>query len=265
MPSDDLIRLVEKLRAPYGLERSVKIMPGIIAEDRYLISIGRAALGHAPADRLVQMGRELHIPASFADALPAALERADIVHFGYEAGFGHDVYKIYLEYASQARKALAMPSRNPVLVHLAYKWAPLRPDSHAVTRYTWVPCRTRAEIEAKLRDLVPANEAPGALRCALGLVSRIAVFADSGELLLMEVEEPGNSRRSCDLNVYDAGLRMRQIADLLEAVVKDFAVPKARAHLVFDRAGDRALGHLAAGVGRDGREFVTVYFGVEAH
>jgi len=265
MPASDLIRLVETLRAPYGLERSVKIMPGALADDRCLISVGRAALGPVPAERLQEIGRELDMPADFAGALPAALAHADVVHFGYEAGAGYDVYKIYLEYVSETRKAMAAASHTPVLVHLAYKWAARKPDSGAVTRYTWLPCRTREEIEAKLRELMPAKEAANARACIFGLLSRITSFADSGKLLLMEVEEPGNPRRSCDLNVYDAGVRMHEISDLVDAALRGFAVPQARGRAVFDRAGDRALGHLSGGVGRDGQEFVTIYFGVEAH
>jgi hypothetical protein len=265
MPAARLIRLVETLGAPYGLERSVKITQGTLADDRCLITIGCGALGRAPAERLLQIGRELQIPQSFADALPASLRHADVVHFGYEAGSGHEVYKIYLEYASRVRQAMAATSQTPQLVHLAYKWAPLHPNSAAVTRYTWVPCRTRNELEAKLRSLLPAKEAPRALSCALGLVSRVASFADSGELLLMDVEEDGNPRRSCDLNVYDAALRMHEITDLLDAAMRDFAVPKPRSQSLFDRSANKALGHLSAGVGRNGQEFVTIYFGVEAH
>ena len=39
--------------------------------------------------------------------LPAALQRADIVHFGYEAAAGQEIYKIYFEYASDVRAAIA--------------------------------------------------------------------------------------------------------------------------------------------------------------
>jgi hypothetical protein len=121
------------------------------------------------------------------------------------------------------------------------------------------------EIDAKLQDLVPVKDAAKARRCVFDLLSRMTGFANSGELLLMEVEEPPNPRRSCDLNVYDAGLRMHEIADLIDATLHDFAVSQARGRTVFDRAGERALGHISAGIGRDGQEFVTIYFGVEAH
>jgi tryptophan 7-halogenase len=262
MPAEDLIALVGRLRAPYGLERSVKIAPGALFDDRCLISLHRSALGSAPADKLAEMARALGIPAGFAEKIAGALEGAEIVHFGHEAGAGSPVRKLYFEYAERTRRAMA--KGEPALVHLAYKWAPGRAQGAAVTRYTWSPCRTRDEVEAKLKALVPASEAPRALGCALSLLSRVAALADSGELLMMEVEEPGNPRRSCDLNVYDAELRVRDVADLIERAVKDFAVPESRAIAVFGRARELALGHLSAGIGRDGQEFVTIYYGIQA-
>jgi tryptophan halogenase len=265
MPVADLLRLIKALGAPYGLERSVKITQGALLDDRCLISLHRSALGKDPGKRLAAMGRELGMPPGFEDALLSSLRDADIVHFGHEGGPGDDICKIYLEYASHARAAMVRMSGEPVLVHVAYKWAPRRPDRQAITRYTWTPCRTRLEIESKLRALIRRDEAPRALRCALGLLSCVAPFADSGQLFLMEVEESGNPRRSCDLNVYDAELRVSQIASLLDATVTDFAVPQERARAVFERSAELALGHLSAGVGRGGEEFVTIYYGIEAH
>jgi tryptophan 7-halogenase len=265
MPAADLIRLVERLGAPYGLERSVKIAPGVLLDDRCLISIHRSVLGKAPLDRLAAIGRELSVPPDFANAFASSMEGADIVHFGHEGGPGGEVRKIYFEYASEARRAMAAGSRAPVLVHLAYKWTPDHPESRAVTRYSLTPCRTRDEVESRLRALMPAEEAPRALRCALGLLSQVADLADSGRLFLMEVEEQGNPRRSCDLNVYAAELRLGAIADLIEAAMSDFAAPPARARALFGGAANQALGHLSAGVGRGGEEFVTIYYGVESH
>ncbi|HEX4410173.1 MAG TPA: hypothetical protein VH206_15475 [Xanthobacteraceae bacterium] len=265
MAEADLIQLVQALHAPFGLERSVKLTHGVLADNRCLISIGRDTLGDAPAERLVGIGRTLGMPSDFIAELPAALGQAEIVHFGYEAVGARDIYKIYLEYASDVRRAMAAQSGIPVLVHLAYKWTPRDARGAAVTRYTWVPSRTRGEIETKVRDLVGADEAPRALRCALGLVSRAADAADSSKLMLMEVEEPGNPRRSFDLNVYNAQLHMRRIADLLDATMMDFAIPTMRGQEVFASAADKQLGHLSGGVGRDCAEFVTFYFGVEGH
>lgn len=265
MPVADVIGLVETLKAPYGLERSVKITQGAVADDRCLISVGRGAFGDDAGGRLLGMARALDLPARFAQELPAALGRADIVHFGCETVAGGDIYKIYCEYAASTRAAMESPVRVPTLVHLAYKWMPGKPDSGAVTRYTWVPYGNRIELEQKLADLVPAMEAPRAHRCTFALVARVSALIESGGALLMEVEEPGNPRRSCDLNVYDAELLMSDVAGLIEATLNDFAVPQARRRAAFEPARGRTLGHLSAGRGRDGAEFVTIYFGVEAH
>ena len=264
MSADALIKLVGELRAPYGLERSVKIAPGALFDDRCLISIHRTSLGKSPADRLAEMGRQLNIPDGFADQLQGALDSADVVHFGHEKG-PVDIYKIYFEYASRARRAMATFDGEPVLVHVAYKWSPGIPGSASVTRYTWLPCGTQRDLEAKLRSLLPANRAPRALRCVLSLLSRVATVADTGQPMMMDVEERGNPRRSFDLNVYDAGLRLGQIADLIEATTTDFAVPRSRSLAVFDPAKKLAMGHLSGGIARNGEEFVTIYYGIEEH
>jgi hypothetical protein len=261
MPADDLIALVETLNAPYGLERSVKIAPGELLDDRCLLSVHRSALGDVPAERLAELGRKLAIPADVADRLPAMLDGADIVHFGHERSSGYTVRKIYFEYAARARRA--MEAGEATLVHLAYKWT-LGGDA-SITRYTWLPLPTRADLEAKLRTLLPEDAAPRGLRCALQVIARAADQTDPGDLMMMEVEEPGSARRSCDLNLYDARLRLSHISDVIADAVRDFAVPPSRADLLSGAVEDLALGHLSAGTGRDGEEFVTIYYGIEAH
>jgi tryptophan halogenase len=264
MSASDLVDLVRRLGAPYGLERSLKIVPGALMEDRFLISLHRSAFGDAAADMLLQMGRALDVPPDFAGAMAAALTDADIVHFGYEGG-EQATYKIYLEYASRVRRAQAQNAGEPVLVHLAYKWTPGVPGQRAVTHYTWVPCRSRAAIAEQLQVLVPPGEAPRALRCGLELLGRSAERTEPRNLFLMEVAEPGNPRRSYDINVYRAELHLRDIADLVGSATMDFAVPQPRVRALLERCGALVLGHLSGGRGRDGDEFVSIYYGVEAH
>ena len=265
MPASELIRLVEALGAPYGLERSVKIAPGALYDDRCLISVHRTAFGRDPAVRLREISGEMALPAAFAERLAADLDDADIVHFGHEATPDGELRKIYFEYASQARQAIDSRSGKPVLVHIAYKWAPARPSGAALTRYTWLPCPTRRDLEARLRDLVPPDRAPCALHAALTLIDRARPLAESGGMMMMAVDETGSRRRSADLNVYDAELRLSDVADLITQTASDFAVPGGRLAMVFDDAWGVTLGHLSAGLGRDGEEFVTIYYGVEAH
>ena len=265
MPAEDLVSRVAELGAPFGLERSVKIAEGELVDDRCLLSVHRAAFGSDPLARLAEMATALDMPTSAVDQIAAALDGADIVHFGHEGGAGCEVRKLYFEYATRTRRAMAAGGRDRVLVHLAYKWVRGQSDRVAVTRYSWVPCATRADVESQLLSLLPAQVAPRALRSALHLLARVAPLAERGRLLMMEVEEAGNLRRSCDLNIYDAALRVGGIFDLIETMTREFGVPPARVAAVFGCARGKTLGHLSAGIGRDGEEFVTIYYGVEAH
>ncbi len=265
MSASDLMDLVRALGAPFGLERSVKIVSGALQEDRFLVSLHRSALGESAGDKLSQMSSVLGAPPDFTGAITVALADADIVHFGYEGGSERAIFKIYLEYASRVRRAQAQDAPDPVLVHLAYKWMPGVPGQGAVTRYTWLPCRSEAALTERLRLLAPAPQTPLALRCGLELVARARQRIDPRHLLLMEVAEPENPRRSYDINVYPAELHLRDIADLVTAVATEFAIPGPAVRTLLERTGALALGHLAGGSGRDGAEFVTIYYGVEAH
>ena len=228
------------------------------------MSLHRSALGKAAGDRLTQMGRALGLPAEFSGAIAAALADADIVHLGYEGG-SRAIYKIYLEYASRVRRAQAQNAPDPVLVHLAYKWVPGDAGERAITRYTWVPCRSRAAMAERLRAWSRPMRRRGRFATGSRSWGRASERTDPRHLFLMEVAEPDNPRRSYDLNVYRAELHLGDIADLVDAVAEDFAIPPPQVRALFERSGALALGHLAGGRGRDGGEFVTLYFGVEAH
>ena len=81
---------------------------------------------------------------------------------------------------------------------------------------------------------------------------------------MLDVEEPGLARLSLDINVYDCDLNVGDAADLIDEASAAFGVAAAHVAEVFAPVRSKALGHLAAGLDRTGREFVTFYFGVEA-
>lgn len=265
MPAAEILGLVEGLRARFGLERSFKISAGALIDDRYLVSLHRTAFGPEPAARLKAMAIELGMPARRVEAIDAALDGADIVHLGYEGGGADEIFKVYFEYAGRARRAMAAANPEPTLVHLAFKWSRRAGGEGALTRYTWTPCPSFAAIEARLDPLVPEIGAPNARACALALLERVRRDVGAGDIFVMEVEEPGNPRKSVDINVYNAELRLDAIAGLLAEAGRRFDLGAADIGKVIDGRGDRMLGHLSAGIGRGGEEFITIYFGVESH
>jgi len=258
----DILRRVEALRAPFGFERSVKLVDGALYDDRCLMSLHRSALGPAPCRLLTQMVSKFGAPDPVCLALHEALRGAEVVHIGHESEDGAAVRKLYFEYVSRARAAMARG--EPVLVHLAYKWAMNGDHATAVTRYVWRPCPTLRDAEARVAERLPQTRAPRARATALALLDKAAALANNGELNMLDVEEPGNPRQSLDMNLYDAGLTIAGVETLLARAGEAFSIAPARLDAAFQRDRAAALGHLGAGIDRRGREFVTFYFGVEA-
>lgn len=257
----DPLALVASLGAPYGVERSVKFAPGRVLEERYLASVHRDALGPDPIGRLRDMGRALAMPGDALAALPHALEGAQIIHFGWEREPEGEIFKLYFEYAAAVRAAMNARPRQSALVHRAFKWTPGPAGALHVTLYTWQPCQTCREIEAQLAD--PAfGGSPGAL-CAQALLRRLERSTGAGEVMVMRVEERGNPRRSLDINLYRADLRVGAVRDLFEQAASDLGAPMQNAQAALDRYADQPLGHLSLGLAREEQPFFTIYFGVE--
>jgi hypothetical protein len=83
------------------------------------------------------------------------------------------------------------------------------------------------------------------------------------EIQYLEVTEEGSPRTSFDINVYKAGHRVQEMHALLLKAMQHYAVPPAHFDSLYERIKTERFGHLAGGVDRHGREFMTVYYGVK--
>ena len=83
------------------------------------------------------------------------------------------------------------------------------------------------------------------------------------QIFFIDVVEEENSRRSYDINVYNANLTLNHIEKLLEPTLIYFNVPTKQWRVFFDPIKHLHLGHLSGGIGRDGQPFFSVFFGVE--
>jgi hypothetical protein len=84
------------------------------------------------------------------------------------------------------------------------------------------------------------------------------------ELLYLDVTEDGTNRQSFDVNFYRAGLRVASVAPFLERLATHFQLRADLVREAFAGLVDLRLGHVAGGVDRHGRDFLTIYFGAEA-
>ncbi len=216
------------LTLPGLREDSVKITQGGVAEGRYLLSFSRRALLPGPKGRLERIATGLGV--TDIARLLTYVSAANAVHFGFEPdGPSH---KIYLEFPPPRRP-------EPDLVFLA-----LKAGRHGapVNRYL-----DRMHLDASQKqDLLSAIIPDPTVHA-----TATACLEAAGALL--EVVEDGSPRRSLDFNLADSGWRLGDLPGLDDLLAR-FGVPGALAQ---DR--DAPLGHFAAGHGRDGQPFITLY------
>ena len=156
------------------------------------------------------------------------------------------------------------PVTEPFVLYHAFKWNDADRNERVMARYV---CHPRLERTALLQRVAAvyagqAERTPWHLFCEL--VAAASRRVPESELLYLDVMEDGTNRKSFDVNFYRAGLRVESVAPFVERLGAHF---RLRADLVpgaFAGILDLRLGHVAGGVDRRGRDFLTIYYGAEA-
>lgn len=286
---DDLLDLavrpfevLESLDLPAHYERSFKMRPGALLAQRYLLGVPTAGVSAA---RLIEAARRLGMPEQMQPGFARSLEGASMVLYGFEGGGDEAVFKAYTEHRTRLALAVAAldePGAWPAPLELfrGFKWRAvgrraMRPSlidetgassrcakaaSGVQTVYrAWPGLRmpqVLAEVEARLSD---ASVLP--LRVAvLCLLDRVRRARPGFAPVWLDVAEPDGPVRAFDLNLYEAGLRVRAVRDELLALAQALRVEHEQILRLLAVAGPGLLGHVSAGCGRDGQPYLTIYF-----
>ena len=245
-----------------GFEKSFKMSRGSLLSNRYLAGLSRRRI---LASWIAEVCRRIDMPEDYLAAFEVQFPRADAVHFGFEQGECSSIYKVYLEFTRALLRA-GNGANETVLLHLAYKWdvrGDVRePARRAVARYECHPGLATEAALARMADLYSGYDGQGSLS-AVGEILALASRRSSEPLMYLEVSEKGNPRRSFDINVHPADLRVKDIEPMLLRLQGNYAVPAAPFGELFERVGQQKLGHVSGGTSRDGADFVTVYYEAE--
>ena len=65
------------------------------------------------------------------------------------------------------------------------------------------------------------------------------------------------------MNIYSAELRVSYFHPLSEKTRQRFSIPADPFHALFHQISDKTFGHLSGGTDRDGRDFLSIYYGAE--
>ena len=257
-----LLRLVSELGVPFQHERSFRMAEGALLANRFLLSVDRRGMSGDARARVLEICRRLGMPEPLQGAALARFDMASCIHFGFEGDAGRVVIKLYLERAVARDEARRARERGePALLHLAFKWEP-DSDAQVVTEYLWHPALTAAEISARLERHVYGGGEESSRAIAQSVLELAAGRIAAEQLQYLEVQEPGNGRRSFDLNLYNARLVVKDVQAQLYRMRDRYGVRPGQFQALYDQIKGKVLGHLAGGVHRDGRDFFNLYYGV---
>jgi len=266
-PGDHLQAVVRALGAPHGRERSIKLRDQSILANRFLLTVAREDIGVDASERVLAACRQVEMPQQFHDAVAAHVTPANMMHFGYEEEHdGRAYYKVYLERGEHLAAAMASrpPVTDPFVLYHAFKWNNADRNEQVMTRYL---CHPRLERTALLQRVAAvyagqAERTPWHVLCEL--VAAASRRVPERELLYLDVTEDGTTRKSFDVNFYRAGLKVASVAPFLERLAAHFRLSADVVLDAFAGIHDLRLGHVAGGVDRRGRDFLTIYFGAKA-
>jgi tryptophan 7-halogenase len=257
-----LLRLVSSLGVPYQYERSFRMSEGALLANRFLLTFNTRDIQGRPVERVLDICRRLEIPRSLEASAEQSFGMANCLHFGFESGPASIVFKLYQERAIAPGEAERARVRSePVLQHIAFKWDILK-NADVVTRYLCHPALSAEGIEERLSQVYRGGQSEFSFEIAKAVLHLAASRTPAERLQYLEVQEDENERRSFDLNLYNAGMQVKDLQQLLYRARAHYGIRPGQFQALYDQIKTKALGHLAGGIHRNGRDFFNVYYGV---
>jgi len=256
-----LLAQVRALGTSFGFEKSFKMSPASLLDERVILGV-RTALA-APA-ALLEVCRGLGMPEAQLAQFAAQLAESNTVGFGFERGARGASFKVYLEFWDRLRRRIEREPRNvePALLFLGFKWDAGGSGPAIVARYT---CHPRLSVKGIARRLAGLSGNDSASLAAAQRILQLAAarLAGGDSFVYVEAEEEGNPRRSFDLNFYKVGLCVADLRAPLRSLQEAYGIPHADFETLLDRCAARPFGHLSGGLGRAREDFLTVYYELE--
>jgi hypothetical protein len=256
-----MLSQVRALNVGFGFEKSFKLSANSLLDERVILGV-RTSLAEPLA--LVKICREIGMPEAHLAQFEARLPESNTVGFGFEGNARGGSFKVYLEFWDRLRERIRHDPRNvaPALLFLGFKWDARGAGPGTVARYTCYPRLSVRGIERRLAALY-RDDSPSLAAARETLQLAAARIAREDSFVYVEAEEEGNPRRSFDLNLYKAGLRVADLRLPLSRLCANYSIAKAPFESLLEGCSARPFGHLSGGLGREGEDFLTVYYEIE--
>ena len=231
--------------------------------DRFLLGFKRNTIRQKPNERILNICRQIDMPENFLATFQENLPEANIILFGFEGDDRKRLYKAYLEFGGRiseiAKKHSSEP--KPFVIHRGFKWDASDNSQKTMTTYTFFPLFHVEHMLERISHVFYGHKHSSPFEIAEGLVNLAASRVEPGEFLYFEAKEENNPRISFDINLYRSNLLMKEIYPFLMEIKEYYSIPSEEFHNLYEAVKTQIFGHLTGGIDREGRDFLTVYFG----
>jgi hypothetical protein len=256
---------VGALGCGFVLSGSFKVTQGDMVGKRYLMSLARSRITGDADARVLAICRTLGMPEDLVEPFAERLAPANYVHFGFEQSGEGCLYKVYMEYWTTWEEEIDLKQRSEAFVGgYGYKWDPANGRRSALTRYT---CHPRLSAEAMLERVAKVCEQgrDKPVQVMRSLFDAASRRIPAERMLYLEADEEGNPRRSFDVNLLQSKVLLSELDAVWRGMCEHYGVPLERFHAFFTPIRNEPLAHIQGGVDRTGRDFITIYYGLERH
>lgn len=258
-------RQIRTLDAEIDFEHSFKMVHDDLFADRFLLCINRRDLHDRADERITSVCEGIGMPSNLLATFRQRLVDANHVYFGVEKDRQSLIFKTYLEFRDRIEREIdgAAVAGRSFSLFTGFKWDTFSPTRQAVTRYDWFPSLPAPEMIRRLGVTLDAGGREELFDVVRGIIAQALEKIADGDIQYLEVGEEGNPRKSFDLNLYRAGLRVEDLLPHLIAAWRHYGIATEQIDALYRRIKGERFGHLAGGVDREGKDFVTVYYGLK--
>lgn len=258
-----LVGSIKKLKVPIWFERSCKITEKKININRFICYFSKASLGQNASERVMDICVRLGMPDSLLASFQKILPRLSFIHFGFEEKERTCGYKIYGEYGVDRKSIPKM--KEPFIGALGFKWDAFNPEKQVITKYTCLPALSLEKIHERVMDIFQTQVNSLLVEASKDVLNQALKNITLNEVIYLEVSDGNGPRRSFDINVYDAGLRMKHIGQAVIKIFKHFSIPDSIYENIYNPNNNYSFGHISGGVDKEGKAFISIYGGLEKH
>jgi hypothetical protein len=257
-----LLGLLQELGAGARFERSVKLRPGALEPNRFILAVDKPSIRGDAEAGVLRVCEAIGMPAAGLQLFRDHFAESTVVGWGLDEDESACVVKGYLEFGDRHAETMrSSPGPDTAYVsHVGVKWDAAQPERHVLAEYRCFPALGAEDMLARIAASHYPGADGGALAVVRGVVAVASGKARTRGFPYLEVSEPGTPRASFDVNVYRAELKVSDVQPQLAATCRHFAIPPAAIAPVYATMRDAVFGHVAGGTDRDGGEFLTVYF-----